>query len=282
MKKFLAILLALAMVFSFAACGEKKEEPKDNPQQQQPAPVKFIMGIDPEYDPFSYLGPDGNYTGFDVEVCRAACELLGYEMEIFGVNWDEKLIQLDAKECDCVWSGMTIRQSMKDAGYVISNPYFNNDQIIVVKENSGIKSSADLAGKIVGVQLGTSGEAMLTDPEEEGNRVDLAATFKNLVTANSFATCFADLDGNAVDAVIVDMPVAQSYVAEHPGFVILDEVLGSEVYGIAFRNGEEALCEAIEGAVADLVKNGTYQQIADKYDTIDQLNLTYVNRLLTK
>ena len=277
MKKILAILLALVMVFSFAACT-KKEEAKQPQQEQKVEAKKFIMGIDPEYDPFSYMGPNGDYIGFDVEVCKAACELLGYEFSVFGVNWDEKLIQLDAKECDCVWSGMTIRQTMKDEGYVISTPYFKNDQIIVVKESSGIKSSADLAGKVVGVQLGTSGEAMLTDPEEEGNRVDLANTFKDLVTANSFATCFADLDGNAVDAVIVDKPVGQSFIDGNAGFVMLDEVLGSEEYGIAFRNGEDDLCKAIDGAVQELVKNGTYKKIADKYESIDQLNLTFLNK----
>jgi len=268
MKKVLAILLALAMVFSFAACGAKKEEPKQEA-------VKFIMGIDAEYPPFSYLGNDGKYAGFDVEVCQAACDLLGYQMEIFGVNWDEKLVQLDAKECDCVWSGMTIMDSMKEAGYVISTPYFDNTQIILTKENSGIKSAADLAGKVVAVQLGTSGESLLNDPEGQKALTD---TFKELVTCDSFVKCFAELDGNAVDAVVIDMPVAQTFVAENKGFVILDEQLGSEQYGIAFRKGEEALCKAIEGAVAKLVENGTYKKIADKYPEIDQNCLAFLNK----
>ena len=94
------------------------------------------MGIDPEYPPFSYLGEDGNYTGFDVDVCKAACDLLGWDMEIFAVNWDEKLVQLDSKECDCVWSGMTILDSMSEAGYVISKPYFDNTQVLMVKADS--------------------------------------------------------------------------------------------------------------------------------------------------
>ena len=273
MKKVLAILLTLAMVFSFAACGTTKEEPKkENQKQETPTPVKFIMGIDAEYPPFSYLGNDGKYAGFDVEVCQAACDLLGYQMEIFGVNWDEKLVQLDAKECDCVWSGMTILDSMTEAGYIISKPYFDNTQIILVKEGSSIKTSADLAGKVVAVQLGTSGQALLEEDQKA-----LADTFKQLVTCDSFVKCFAELDGNAVDAVIVDMPVAQSYVSEHKGFVILDENLGSEQYGIAFRNGEQALCDAIEGAVAELVKNGTYKKIADKYPEIDQNCLAFIN-----
>ena len=90
----------------------------------------------------------------DVEICQAVCDYLGWELEIFGVNWDEKLVQLDSFECDCVWSGMTILDSMKEAGYVISEPYYDNTQVLVVKSDSGYASSADLAGKVVAVQLG--------------------------------------------------------------------------------------------------------------------------------
>jgi len=223
------------------------------------------MGIDPEYPPFSYLGDDGNYTGFDVEICQAVCDSLGWEMEIFGVNWDEKLIQLDAKECDCVWSGMTILDSMKEAGYVISAPYYDNTQVLVVKSDSGFESSADLAGKIVAVQLGTSGEALLG---EDGDLADLAATFENVITCDSFLKCFTELDGGAVDAVFVDLPVATSYAAENEGFTIINENLGAEQYGIAFRSGDAELCQAIEGAVAELVADGTYAKIAEKYPDI--------------
>ena len=169
----------------------------------------FIMGIDPEYPPFSYMGDDGEDTGFDVEICKAACELLGWDFEVFGVNWDEKLIQLDAGECDCVWSGMTILDSMKEAGYVLSDPYYYNTQVLVVKESGKIASSADLKGKTVAVQLGTSGEALLA---EDGDLAYLSATFGKLVTCDSFLKCFTELEGGAVDAVLVDLPVAASYV----------------------------------------------------------------------
>ena len=257
MKKLLSIMFAAVLVLSFAACGAKNEAGSN----------KFIMGIDPEYPPFSYLGDDGNYTGFDVEICKAACEKLGYEFEVFEVNWDEKLVQLDAKECDCVWSGMTILDSMKEEGYVISAPYFDNSQVLLVKEGSGITSSKDLAGKIVAVQLGTSGEALLNDELS-----DLSATFESVLTCDSFLKCFTELDGGAADAVFVDYPVAASYVSEHAGFTILDEELGGEQYGIAFRSGDEELCKKIEGAVAELVKDGTYAKIAAKYpDIVDSL-----------
>lgn len=271
MKKILAMILAMVMALSLAACG--KTEQKDEKKDDTAAAKTFIMGIDAEYPPFSYLDADGNYTGFDVEVCKAACDLLGWELQIFPVNWDQKLVQLDAKECDCVWSGMTILDSMKEAGYVLSTPYYDNTQVIMVKEGSDIKSSADLAGKVVAVQLGTSGEALLS---EGGDLADLAATFGNLMTCDSFLKCFTELGGAAVDAVIVDKPVAVSYAAENAGFTVLDEGLGAEQYGIAFRADDKELCASIEGAVKTLVDNGTYAKIAEKYPDIVN-NLLFLN-----
>ena len=252
MKKIIALTLALILALSLCACGEKKTEKKT-----------FTMGIDPEYPPFSYLDDKGEYTGFDVEICKAACEKLGWDFKVFGVNWEQKLVQLDAKECDCVWSGMTILQSMKDAGYVLSAPYYDNTQVLLVKTSAGYKSSADLAGKDVAVQLGTSGESLL-----KGDLEELAATFNKVVTCESFMKCFTELDGNAVDAVFVDLPVAASYAAQHDGFTVINEQLGAEQYGIAFRSADTQLCADIEKAVQELVKDGTYAKIAEKYPDI--------------
>ncbi|MBO7422543.1 MAG: transporter substrate-binding domain-containing protein [Oscillospiraceae bacterium] len=261
MKKTFAAILVIVMIFSLSAVALADDG------------KVFIMGIDPEYPPFSYLGDDGEYTGFDVEVCQAVCDYLGWKMEIFGVNWDEKLVQLDSLECDCVWSGMTILDSMKEAGYVISEPYYDNTQVLVVKEDSGLASSADLEGKIVAVQLGTSGEALLN-----GDLADLAATFGNIVTCDSFLKCFTELEGNAVDAVFVDLPVAASYAANHDGLLIIDEQLGAEQYGIAFRSGDAELCAQVEEAIQALVENGTYAEIASKSEYVDIVNnLLFLN-----
>lgn len=274
MKKILALVLAMVMALSLAACG--KTDKKDDAQGASDDTVNttkttFVMGIDAEYPPFSYIDANGEYTGFDVEICKAACDLLGWDLQVFGVNWDQKLVQLDAKECDCIWSGMTILDSMKDAGYVLSTPYYDNTQVIMVKEGSDIKSSADLAGKVVAVQLGTSGEALLADG---GDLADLAATFGELTTCDSFLKCFTELGGGAVDAVIVDKPVAVSYAEKNAGFTVLDEGLGAEQYGIAFRADDADLCAAIEGAVAELVSNGAYAEIAAKYpDIVNNLTL---------
>lgn len=257
MKKVLALVLALVMALSLVACGGNNNNEGDDGKKT------FIMGIDPEYPPFSYLDENGEYAGFDVEICKAACDLLGWDFEVFSVNWDQKLVQLNGKECDCIWSGMTILDSMKEAGYVISAPYYDNTQVIMVKEGSDIKSSADLAGKVVAVQLGTSGESLL-----KGDLADMAATFDELTTCDSFLKCFTELDSNGVDAVFVDKPVAESYAAKNEGFTIIDENLGAEQYGIAFRADDAELCASIEDAVAKLVENGTYAEIAAKYPDI--------------
>ena len=270
-KKALCLVLALAMtVAMLAACGSKGDANTDGDSAKK----TFIMGVDPEYPPFSYLGDDGKFTGFDVEICQAVCDELGWDLKVFGVNWDQKLVQLDSNECDCIWSGMTILDSMKDAGYVISKPYYDNSQVIMVKEGSDIKSSADLAGKSVAVQLGTSGESLLS---EGGDLESLAKTFGSLMTCDSFLKCFTELGGGAVDAVIVDKPVATSYVQQNAGFTILDEELGAEQYGIAFRSGDQELCDTVQAAVQKLVDNGTYAKIAEKYPDIVN-NLLFLSK----
>ena len=247
MKKLTALMLALIMVLCAGAAMADT----------------FIQGIDPEYPPFSYLGDDGEYTGFDVEIARAACEIAGLDYVVFPVDWDNKLIQLDNRECDVIWSGMTILESMEKAGYIISRPYYDNTQVLVVKKDSGITSSADLAGKVVAVQLGTSGEAKLN-----GDLSELRDTFAELITSQSFLMAFTELEGNAVDAVFVDEPVAAAYVAGKEDLVVLEENLGAEKYGLAFRSGDAELCAKIEAAVDQLVKNGTYAEIAAKYPEI--------------
>ena len=208
-----------------------------------------------------------------MEIAKAACEIAGLEYGVFAVEWNNKLIQMDNHECDVIWSGMTIRDTMIEQGYVISKPYYDNAQALVVRKDSGITSSADLAGKIVAVQLGTSGEAMLNE-----DLTTLKDTFQELVTCESFLVCFTELEGGAVDAVFVDLPVAKSYIAKKDTLAVLDELFGEEQYGMAFRAGEEELCAKIEAAVQTLVETGKYAEIASKPEYASIVNnLIFLN-----
>ena len=247
MKKLITLVLALALLMTVSLAAAEE----------------FKMGIDAEYPPFSYLDDNGEYAGFDVEMCKAVCDIYGWELKIVPVNWDTKLISLDNQEHDCVWSGMTIKQSMIDAGFVISTPYYENKQVILTKEGNGIASKDDLAGKRVAVQLGTSGEDMLA-----GDQLELSQTFDGgaAITMESFLVCATELDAGGVDAVVVDLPVAQELVTKYEGFVILDEVLGNEQYGILYRAGDEELCKKMDEAVMQLVADGTYLQLVEKYN----------------
>ena len=248
MKKIVALVLALALALSVSLAMADT----------------FKMGIDPEYPPFSYLDDNGDYAGFDVEMCKAVCDQYGWEMEIVPVNWDFKLESLSAKEHDCVWSGMTLLDSMAEAGYVLSFAYYDNTQVVLTKEGNGIATLADLSGKRVAVQLGTSGQEML-----ETDQAELSATFEGgaAVTMESFMVCATELAGGGVDAVVIDLPVALNLqsMEQYKDFVILEETLGVEQYGICFRNGEEDLCKQVEEGIMKLVEDGTYLSLAEKY-----------------
>ena len=166
-KKTMALFLALALLLTASLALAET----------------FKMGIDAEYPPFSYLDDNGEYAGFDVEMCKAVCDMNGWDLEIVPVNWDFKLISLDNNEHDCIWSGMTLLDSMKEAGYVLSFPYFDSTQVVLTRDDSGIQTLADLAGKRVAVQRGTSGDQLL-----QGDQAALAATFETAWTLSS-STC---------------------------------------------------------------------------------------------
>lgn len=245
MKKITAILMALVMILSVAAMAEG---------------YTFKMGFDAEYPPYTYMGDDGEYTGFDVEMCKAVCEKLGWDIELVPINWDTKLITLDAGEIDCIWSGLTI-DVLDPEAYTLSMAYSDNSQMILTKADSGISTIADLEGKIVGVQLGTSADIMLTN-----DMPDLVATFAELMRFENYNVCFTELMAGSIDAIAIDIGVGAGKIAEYgDGYVMLDESLAAESYGICFRKDDTEICEQVEKAYMELVEDGTYLAMAEKY-----------------
>ena len=247
MKKIFAMVLVLMMVLVSAASAES---------------FTFKMGIDAEYPPYSYIGDDGEYIGYDVEMCKAVCDILGWDVEIVPINWDTKLMTLDAGEIDCIWSGLTI-DVLDPEAYTISMAYADNSQMILTKADSGIATLADLAGKVVGVQLGTSADILLQNEQKE-----LADTFDGgePVRFENYNVCFTELQAGSIDAIAIDYPVAAAKIAEYgDGYVMLDESIASEEYGICFRKDDAELCQQVEDAYMQLVEDGTYVSLAEKY-----------------
>lgn len=158
----------------------------------------FKHGFDLDYPPYSYLQDDGSVGGFDVEVCQAVCEYLGWGYEPVPFNWDAKDAELNAGSCDCIWSGITVEGREDD--YLWGMAYSNNTQMIMVAENSGIKTLADLKGKKVGVQTATSAYDMLEDSQAE-----LAASFGELLVYETYTVAFNDLKAGAIDAIAIDV-----------------------------------------------------------------------------
>ncbi|MGN0184563.1 MAG: transporter substrate-binding domain-containing protein [Aristaeellaceae bacterium] len=245
MKKTLAMILVLMFVLTSACMAET---------------VTFKMGFDAEYPPYTYMGDDGEYTGFDIEMAKGVCEILGWDIELVPINWDTKLISLDTGEIDCIWSGLTIDVIDPEA-YTLSMAYSDNSQMILTKADSGIATIDDLAGKVVGVQLGTSADILLS-----GDCADLAATFGELVRFENYNVCFTELMAGSIDAIAIDIGVAANKIAEYGDeYVMLDESWAAEKYGICFRKDDAEMCAQVEEAFMQLVADGTYISLAEKY-----------------
>lgn len=255
MKKIIALAIVLMMVLSVGALAET-----------------FKMGIDAAYPPFSYLGEDGNYEGFDVEMCTLVCADQGWDMEVVPINWDSKLLSLDAGEIDCIWSGLTI-DVLDPEAYSLSMAYVDSSQVIMTRKDTGITTLADLAGKNVAVQLGTSEDIMLS-----GDQADLAATFGNLARYEDYNVCFTELMAGAVDAVAIDSSVALNKIQIYgDDYMILDELLQAEKYGICFRGADDEMCAKVEESFMKLVEDGTYLALAEKYE-LDTSTLCLLNK----
>ena len=289
MKKLLALLLTGTMMFSLAACGSSAKPAEDTtaaaeevaeeaPEETAEAAGEaveaaadsqygkgyvFKHGFDLDYPPYSYRNDSGETGGFDVEMAQAVCNYYGWEYQAVPFNWDAKDAELNAGNCDCIWSGFTMNGREDD--YLWSKAYSDNTQMIMVKKDSGIASLADLAGKTVGVQTATSAYDLLND--EEGQKA-LADTFKSLEIYETYTIAFNDLKADALDAIAIDVTSGNFLMNGETDFEFLSEALGSEQYAIGFRKDDTELCNLVNDALDALVADGTYDEIGKKYPDI--------------
>ena len=289
MKKFAAMLLTGVMAVSLAACGssagasgtdtaaedsaeetvaEEEAAPEADAAETEAAPAadaavdaEFIVGFDAEYPPYGYLDMETNdYTGFDLELAQEVCNRRGWTLVKKPINWDNKDAEIDSGSIDCIWNGMTY--TGREAEYTWSDPYVNNSIVIAVLADSDIQTAADLAGKIVITQ---SDSSALTALESE-ELADLRGTFADLQQNPSYNTCFQDMQAGAVDAVAVDIGVAQYQMRNNPDkFRILEEPISTEQYAIAFKLGNEALRDQVQETYDEMLADGTVMKIAQNY-----------------
>ena len=253
MKKRIVCLLAMTLAaVAVTGCGTQKDAGKT-----------FTVGFDAEYPPYGYMDDNGEYTGFDLELAQAVCDMEGWELVKTPIDWDSKDMELDSGSIDCIWNGFTINGREDD--YEWTQAYADNSQVIVVAEGSGIASLADLAGKTVGVQAASAALELL-----QGDQADLAGTFSGLQEFADYNSAFVELQAGSVDAVAMDIGVANYQLKTRgEGYKILDEVLNSEQYGVGFKKGNTELCEIVDKDLTKLAEDGTVAKLAEKYDISD-------------
>lgn len=274
-KRLLSAVMASAMVLSLAACGgaktettaaettaEKKEETTTAgttaAETAEAAGGTLIVGFDQDFPPMGFVGDNGEYTGFDLDLAKEVASRLGLEYKAQPIAWDSKDMELESGNIDCIWNGFTITGREDD--YTWTTPYMANKQVFVVANDSDIKSQADLAGKVVEVQADSSAEAALKENQ------DLANTFGQLLTTPDYNTAFMDLEQGAVDAVAMDVIVAGYQIKQrNADFKILDDSLSEEEYGVGFKKGNTELRDKVQGALKEMAADGTLAKISDEW-----------------
>ena len=279
-KRFVSAALAAVMALSMTACGSSNSAAETTAADTEAAESQaeettaeeakttdggtLIVGFDQDFPPMGFVGDDGEYTGFDLELAQEVAKRLGLEYKAQPIAWDSKDMELESGNIDCIWNGFTMTGREDD--YTWTEPYMANQQVFVVANDSDINSQADLAGKIVEVQADSSAEAALKEAPE------LTATFKELLTTADYNTAFMNLDSNAVEAIAMDIGVAKYQMESRDGeYKILDDVLSAEQYAVGFAKNNTELRDKVQKTLDEMRKDGKFAEIAEKWDLTDSV-----------
>lgn len=272
MKKTAALMVSLLACVALAACGgapaaessgsqaaSQESQSSQESQASKASQTTFTVGFDQDLPPMGFVGEDGKFTGFDLELAEEAAKRMGMEIKYQPIAWDAKDMELSSGTIDCIWNGFTMNG--REEQYLWSKPYMENQQVFVVKSDAGIASLEDLAGKTVEVQVDSSAEAALKDDAA------LTATFGKLQTTAEYNTAFMDLDMGGVDAVAMDSVVANYQIQQRnsDAFTILPQAISSETYGVGFKLGNTELRDQVQKALDDMAADGTMAKISEKW-----------------
>ncbi|MGI6605280.1 MAG: amino acid ABC transporter substrate-binding protein [Firmicutes bacterium] len=236
--------------------AQKAQAPADDSWERVKAAGKLVAGLDDAFAPFGFRDDKNNIVGFDIDLGNKMAERLGIKMEWQPAQWSGIVMSLKTKKFDVIWSGMSITPE-RAAEVNFTDPYIGAAQIIITKaDNKDINSKEDLAGKVVGTQLGSTGE--VAAKKVEG--------LKELKAFDIFPDAINDLNTGRLDAVVIDDITARYYLQEKPGaFRILDDILSYEPMGIAVRKEDTSLLETINNEIKAMIADGTYAEISEKW-----------------
>lgn len=257
-KRVLAFAMAACMVGSLTACGSAKTEETTASGGMETEGKILTMATNAEFPPYEYHD-GGEIVGIDVEIAAAIAEKLGMTLEIEDIAFDSIIPEIQSGKADIGAAGMTVsKDRLKNVDF--TDTYATSSQVIIVKNDSEIAGPDDLAGKAIGVQLGTTGDIYASDYEKEGSSIERYS--------KGFEAVQAMMQGK-IDAVVIDQEPAKVFVAENEGIKILDEALTVEDYAIAVKKGNKELLEKVNGALKELKDSGEIQKIIDKYISAD-------------
>ena len=287
MKKITALMLSSAMMLSLAACGgsastdavsseavssEAASSEAVSTAEAAPAALttvtagKLTMSTNAAFPPYEMTTDSGEFEGIDIDVAAAIAEKLGLELQVDDMDFDAALLAAQNGKSDMVMAGVTVNEE-RQAVMDFSDSYAKGVQVVIVPEDSDIQSIDDMDGKMIGTQRGTTGYIYCSDTPENGGFGE-----EHVTAYDDGATAVKALLNGQVDCVVIDNAPAQEYVKANPGLKILDTEFANEDYAIGVAKGNTALLDAINGALKDLIADGTVQSIIDKYIPAEAAN----------
>ena len=233
----------------------------------------FVVGFDAEFPPYGYKNDDGEYVGFDLDLAQEVCDRNGWILKKQPIEWNSKDMELNSGSISCIWNGFTMNG--REDAYTWTTPYVDNSQVVVVRKDSGITQLNDLSGKVVAVQADSSALAALTGEDASEENKALAETFKELQQVGDYNSAFMNLESGAVNAICMDIGVA-NYEIESRGdkFMMLEDRLSSEEYGIGFKKGNTELRDKVQATLLDMLADGTFEEIAEKWGLEESICLS--------
>lgn len=255
----LMLLLALALVA--VGCGTQEAGQTGSGGEATGGKTTLVVGLDASFAPFEYVDASNQLTGFDVELMKAIAKEAGFEVQFKNTSWEGLFLTLQNGETDVLISGITITDKRKET-MDFSEPYFEAEQLIAVREDANITQFADLKDQnmTVGVQTGSTADTIVSKL--------LGSTSPNIKRYETVPNAMQALQIGDVDAVVADNAVVQNYLKNNPGAklkTVADEAFPKEYYGIAVKKGNKELLDKINQALKTLKENGTYDQLYEKY-----------------